>query len=107
MEDDIFKIIAYVNESNRYSKALYNKPYVNLSEEEKLNIDKATSEIVKNTYPTFSRVPQGIKNLSKVMFIGNFLAFPAESVRVSYESLKLAQNEINSGNKTLKKLKCG
>jgi hypothetical protein len=104
MEDDIFKIIAYVNESNRYSKALYNKPYVNLSEEEKLNIDKATSEIVKNTYPTFSRVPQGIKNLSKVMFIGNFLAFPAESVRVSYESLKLAQNEINSGNKTLKNI---
>ena len=104
MEDDIFKIIAYVNESNRYSRALYNKSYTNLSEEEKLNIDKITSEIVKNTYPTFSRVPKGIKNLSKVMFVGNFLAFPAESVRVSYESLKLAQNEINSGNKTLKNI---
>ena len=104
MEDDIFKIIAYVNESNRYAKALYSKPYVNLSGNEKSNIDSRVAEIVKNTYPTFSRVPQGVKNLSRYMFLGNFLAFPVESVRVSYESLKLAQEEIKSGNPVLRNI---
>jgi hypothetical protein len=104
MEDDIFKIIAYVNESNRYAKALYQKTYNNLNDTEKNAIDKQVSEIVKNTYPTFSRVPQGVKNLSKVFFLGNFLAFPVESVRVSYESFKLAQEEIKSGNQVLKNI---
>ena len=104
MEDDIFKIIAYVNESNRYAKAIYQKPYVSLSETEKTDIDKQVSEIVKNTYPTFSRVPQGVKNLSKIFFLGNFLAFPVESVRASYESLKLAYDELNSGNPVLKNI---
>jgi hypothetical protein len=104
MEDDIFKIIAYVNESNRYAKALYSKDYTSLNSEQQLDIDKKVSEIVKNTYPTFSRVPQGVKNLSKVFFLGNFLAFPVESVRVSYESLKLAYDELNSGNPVLKNI---
>lgn len=104
MEDDIFKIIAYVNESNRYAKALYSKPYVSLSGNEKSNIDSRVAEIVKNTYPTFSRVPAGVKNLSRYMFLGNFLAFPVESVRVSYESLKLAQEEIKSGNPVLRNI---
>jgi hypothetical protein len=104
MEDDIFKIIAYVNESNRYAKALYSKDYVNLNTQQQSDIDKKVSEIVKNTYPTFSRVPQGVKNLSKVFFLGNFLAFPVESVRVSYESLKLAYDELNSGNPVLKNI---
>ena len=104
MEDDIFKIIAYVNESNRYARALYSKEYVKLNEEEQLDIDKKVSEIVKNTYPTFSRVPKFIQTLSKGFFIGNFIAFPAESVRVSYESLRLAYSELKSGNPVLKKI---
>lgn len=102
MEDDIFKIIAYVNESSRYSEAIYGKSYQSLTAEEKNDIDERTSEIVKNTYPTFSRVPQFVKNLSKVFFVGNFLAFPVESVRVSYESAMLASREIKSGNSKLK-----
>lgn len=102
IEDDVFKILAFVNESNRYSKALFGVNYNKLSADQKQEIDNIASEIVKDTYPTFSRVPKGVKTLSKVAFIGNFLAFPVESVRTQYNSLSLAVKEIRSGNPKLK-----
>jgi hypothetical protein len=104
MEDDIFKIIAFSNESNRYAKALFNEKYNDLDIASKGKIDALVSEIVKNTYPTFSRVPAGVKNLSRFLFLGNFLSFNAESVRVSYQTLKLANEEINSGNEALRRI---
>lgn len=102
IEDDVFKILAFVNESNRYSKALFGVNYNKLSADQKKEIDNIASEIVKDTYPTFSRVPKGVKTLSKVAFIGNFLAFPVESVRTQYNSLRLGVKEIKSGNPKLK-----
>lgn len=98
MEDDIFKIIAYVNESNRRSKALFNERYNDLDDTNKHIVDEVVSEIVKNTFPTWSRVPAGVKNLSRYLLLGNFISFPAEVVRVSYETLKLATNELKSNN---------
>jgi len=102
IEDDVFKILAFVNESNRYSKALFGVNYNKLSADQKKEIDNIASEIVKDTYPTFSRVPKGVKTLSKFAFLGNFLAFPVESVRTQYNSLSLAMKEIKSGNPKLK-----
>lgn len=102
IEDDVFKILAFVNESNRYSKALFDKNYNKLSDDQKREIDNIASEIVKDTYPTFSRVPKGVRTLSKFAFLGNFLAFPVESVRTQYNSLNLAVKEMRSGNEKLK-----
>ena len=102
IEDDLFKILGFVNESNRYAKAIYQKPYQKLTEEQKNDIDGIASEIVKDTYPTFTRVPKFVKSLSKVLFMGNFLSFPVESVRVQYNALALARKEILSGNPRLK-----
>jgi hypothetical protein len=102
IEDDLFKILGFVNESNRYAKAIYQKPYQKLTEEQKNDIDGIASEIVKDTYPTFTRVPKFVKSLSKVLFLGNFLSFPVESVRVQYNALALARKEILSGNPRLK-----
>lgn len=102
IEDDVFKILGFVNESNRYANALYGKNYNKLSQDEKNKIDEIASEIVKDTYPTFSRVPKVVKTISKYMFMGNFLSFPVESVRVQYNSLALAKKEIKSGNPKLK-----
>jgi hypothetical protein len=104
IEDDVFKILAFVNESNRYAQAIYNKKYDKLSDTEKKDIDGISSEIVKDTFPTFSRVPQGVKTLSKFAFLGNFLSFPVESVRTQYNSLALARKEIMSGNSKLKRV---
>lgn len=102
IEDDVFKVLGFVNESNRYAQAIYGKRYFDLNADQKADIKNQASEIVKNTYPTFSRVPKFVRGLSKVLFLGNFLSFPVESVRVSYNTLKLAKQEIKSGNPKLK-----
>ena len=103
-EDDIYKLMAFLNESNRYSKAMYGKTYDQLSDTEMKSIDDKVTDIVKNTYPTFSRTPKFVKTLSKGFFLGNFLSFQVESVRVSYNTLKLANEELQSGNPSLMKL---
>ena len=103
-EDDIYKLMAFLNESNRYSKAMYGKTYDQLSDTEMKSIDDKVTDIVKNTYPTFSRTPKFVKTLSKGFFLGNFLSFQVESVRVSYNTLKLANEELQSGNPNLMKL---
>ncbi len=102
LEDDVFKIMAFVNESNRYANALFNKDYSKLNNDEKAEVNKVASENVKNTYPTFSRAPKFVKGLSKYLLLGNFLTFPVESVRISYNTLKLAKDEIDSGNPKLR-----
>lgn len=104
IEDDVFKILGFVNESNRYAQAIYGKRYFDLNADQKADIKNQASEIVKNTYPTFSRVPKFLRGLSKTLFLGNFLSFPVESVRVSYNTLKLAKQEIQSGNPKLKRV---
>ena len=102
IEDDVFKILAFVNESNRYAKAFYGKKYMDLNDTQMADISGKAAEIVKNTYPTFSRVPKFIKTISKLYFLGNFLSFPFESIRNSYNTYELAMKEINSGNSKLR-----
>lgn len=101
IEDDVFKILAFVNESNRYAKAFYSKKYMDLNPTQMADISDKAGEIVKNTYPTFSRVPKFIRGLSKELFLGNFLSFPVESIRNSYNTLELAMRELRSGNSKL------
>lgn len=103
VEDNIFKVLAFVNEANRYAKAKYKKSFNELSPEQKNNIKKEVTNIVKDTYPTFTRVPKIVKTFSKAFFMGNFLSFPIESVRVSYNTLALAKKEIKSKNPELVK----
>lgn len=104
IEDDVFKLLGFVNEANRYAQVEYNKNYFQLNDSQKSVIRDKAAEIVKDTYPTFSRVPKFVKALSKTMFVGNFLSFPVESVRVSYNTLNLAMKEIKSGNPKLMKI---
>ena len=103
IEDDVFKIIGYINESNKYAKAMFKMPYNELSDTEKNKVDEVVDEIVKNTYPTFTRVPKGVKLTSKYVGLGNFLSFPVETIRISYETYKLAYKEIKSNNPVLVK----
>lgn len=46
-------------------------------------IDTLAGDIVRNTTPTYSRVPEAIRNLRRIPFVGNFVAFPAEIIRNS------------------------
>jgi GNAT superfamily N-acetyltransferase len=102
-EDDMFKIAAYENEISRYSDAYYNKKYDKLTPQEKAEVSKVASENVKNTYPTYSRIPAGIKKLRRFpLFIGSFISFQAESYRTAYNTIALAKEELASDNKKIK-----
>lgn len=102
-EDDMFKIAAYENEVARYANSWYNKKPADLTEaERKIVVDKAADN-VKNTYPTYSRIPEGIKQLRKFpLFIGSFISFQAESYRTAFNTIALAKEELLSGNKKLR-----
>ena len=102
--DDMFKIVAYENELSRYSKALFGKPKSELSQKELDQIDPILAEIVKNTYPTYSRVPEAIQMIRRFPFVGNFVSFQAEAWRTAYNTVDLAWKEVKSDNKEIRKI---
>ncbi len=103
-EDDFFKIIAYENELSRYSEAMFNKNKNNLTEEELKEVNKVVTEIVKNTYPTYDRIPEAIKMIRRAPFIGNFVSFQAEAYRTAWNTMILTKNELASDNPKIKSI---
>ena len=97
-EDDFFKIVAYENEVNRYSKAEYGVDPSKLTEQQRLELDTKVAEIVKNTYPTYSRTPEVVRLLKVNPVIGNFVSFQAESYRTSWNIVNQARQELSSDN---------
>lgn len=101
-EDDFFKIVAYENEVNRYSKALFGVDPTKLTEQQRVELDTKVAEIVKNTYPTYSRVPEIVKLLKVNPVLGNFVSFQAESYRTMWNIVNLAKEELASDNPSVK-----
>jgi hypothetical protein len=44
-------------------------------------LDTLAGDIVKNTQPTYGRVPEAVKMVRRIPVVGNFVAFPAEVIR--------------------------
>jgi hypothetical protein len=59
------------------------------------DLDEYAADIVKNTVPNYERVPQFIKSARKLP-LGNFIAFPAEIIRTSANTLKQSLDELAS-----------
>jgi len=59
------------------------------------NLDEYAANIVKNTVPNYERVPELVKSLRKLP-LGNFIAFPAEILRTSANTLSQAMKELAS-----------
>ena len=103
-EDDFFKIVAFEIERNRYAEALFGKPYEKLTPKEKKALNEyIVDKIVKQTYPSYDRVPTAVRAPSQI-WLGNFVSFVAESYRVSYNTLSLSAQEMASDNPKLKKI---
>jgi hypothetical protein len=101
-EDDFFKIVGYENELSRYSKAVFGKDKSQLTSEELSQIDQKVADIIKDTYPTYSRVPMAIQWLKRSPVLGNFVSFQAESYRTAYNTMNLARKEMQSDNPKIK-----
>tara|TARA_R100001443_G_scaffold54035_2_gene65514 strand:+ start:3651 stop:7136 length:3486 start_codon:yes stop_codon:yes gene_type:complete len=88
--DTVWKIYAFENEVAQQQKA---RP-----EMSKFEIEELSAEIVKNTYPTYSRVSEGVKYIGKSPLVGTFVNFPAEVIRTSYHTLNIAKEEMKNSN---------
>jgi hypothetical protein len=93
-EDDLFKIIGYEINKRQYSKALFKKEFDNLTEAQKLEVKETVTEIVKNTLPNYSRLPEMVKLMKAVPVAGTFISFHMESLRTAYNTIDLAKKEL-------------
>jgi len=66
-------------------------------------IKEASAWYIRNTYPTYSKVPEAIKAIRKLPF-GNFVSFPAEMMRTTYNIIGIAAKEISSSNPVLRQM---
>ena len=89
--DDVWKVYNFEFEKNKILKALGTEDQVRAVFGK--SSDEYAADIVKNTVPNYERVPEIIKSLRKLP-VGNFIAFPAEIIRTSANTLKQALDEL-------------
>lgn len=56
--------------------------------------DLLAIDLVKQTMPTYSMVPEAIKQIRRIPVVGNFMAFPAEIIRTSGNIVNRAVKEM-------------
>jgi hypothetical protein len=64
-------------------------------------VDEAAAWQIRNTYPTYSKVPEFVQNIRKLPF-GNFVSFPAEMIRTTANILSIGLKEAASDNPLLR-----
>jgi hypothetical protein len=90
--DDIWKIYNFEFEKNKILSALGSEDAVFKAFGK--SSDQYSADIVKNTVPNYERVPLFVKELRKLP-VGNFIAFPAEILRTSANTLKQSLDELS------------
>jgi uncharacterized protein YfiM (DUF2279 family) len=88
--DNFWKVYGFENERQQLQKA-YEKAGQAVTDEQ---LDKQAAEIVTNVYPTYSKIPEGVKQLRRFPFLGSFVSFPAEYLRTKFMSFKQATVEL-------------
>jgi hypothetical protein len=85
--DNFFKLIAWEHEI----KQLMDGTKITREQAEPL-----AAELVKNTRPTYSRVPPLIKKFRQQPFFGNFISWPSEIVRTMLNMAKVSYDQIRT-----------
>ena len=85
--DTAFRIANFEVELARYSKALKIDP-------KNPQLRQDVANIIKDTYPTYSRVPLSIKALRRFPYLGAFISFPAEIIRTTKNTYSLSMKEL-------------
>ena len=66
-------------------------------------LDEAAAFLIRNTYPTYSKVPPAIQNLRKLP-LGAFISFPAEILRTGTNIMAIALKEASSKNPAIRQM---
>ena len=66
-------------------------------------LDEAAAYLLRNTYPTYSKVPPSIQNLRKLP-IGSFISFPAEILRTATNAISIGLKETAHSNPAIRQM---
>ena len=66
-------------------------------------IEEASAYLLRNTYPTYSKVPPFIQELRKIP-VGNFISFPAEILRTGANIISTGLKEAAHPNNAIKQM---
>ena len=104
-EDDFFKINMFETEQihlNKFNKALPNN--VKFDKYKYVDVEQESANITRNGLPNYDLVPENIKALRAVPFIGRFFSFLSESMRLgitipnqAFKELALARTLSKEG----------
>lgn len=94
ISDEIGKIVGYESK-----KKLLREANPTWTPEQ---VEVAAAERVRNTYPTYSKVPNAIKQLRRQPLWGPFISFPYEVFRTSFHNMRYAMADAASGNPVLR-----
>ena len=67
------------------------------------HLDDAAAWLIRNTYPTYSKVPPAIQTLRKLP-LGTFISFPAEILRTGTNITATALKEMSSSNAAIRQM---
>ena len=67
-------------------------------------IEEASAFLLRNTYPTYSKVPPFIQNLRKIAVVGNFISFPAEILRTGTNIIATGLKEAAHPNAAIRQM---
>ena len=87
-EDGVWKIYAWENEKVRYATAH--------PEWSPRQVEEHAAKIVRDTYPTYSKIPEGVKAIRRFPLVGTFVSFPSEVVRTTFHTIKLGMEEMRT-----------
>jgi hypothetical protein len=100
--DDIAKIDDALKTANAANKQSLLSQKENLVQNFK-DVKDISAYLVTNTIPTYSKVPQIIKNIRNLP-LGNFIAFPAEILRTSAHLIEIGARELTSNNPFIRQM---
>ena len=66
-------------------------------------LDEAAAFSIRNTYPTYSKVPPAIQNLRKLP-LGAFVSFPAEILRTGANIMNFGMKQVSSSNAAVRQM---
>ena len=82
---------------------LTNNPVTGVAKSFDDHLDDAAAYLMRNTYPTYSKVPPAIQELRKIP-IGAFISFPSEILRTGANIINIGLKETSSKNAAIRQM---
>ena len=99
-----------VDEALAYAKRMFNVDMGKINPMTGANknmfdvIEEIAAYTVRETYPTYSKVPELVKVFRRIPFVGNFVSFPAEILRTSMATTAYGLKHVMDDNPLLRQI---